>query len=77
MTKDEAVIAQTIEQLERMNRVLEHLRKEVLPKNAKMFALMAEGRGVEGQSVNLCFTTQTSRYRASNSATAPEPSPFF
>jgi hypothetical protein len=43
MTKDESIIAQTIEQLERMNRVLEHLRKEVLPKNAKMFALMAEG----------------------------------
>ena len=43
MTKDEAMIAQTIEQLELMNRVLEHLRKEVLPKNVKMFALMAEG----------------------------------
>ena len=43
MTKDEAVLAQTIEQLELMNRVLEHLRKDVLPKNAKMFALMAEG----------------------------------
>ena len=43
MTKDEAILAQTIEQLELMNRVLEHLRTEVLPRNAKMFALMAEG----------------------------------
>jgi hypothetical protein len=43
MTKDEAVLAQTIEQLELMNRVLGHLRIEVLPKNPKMFALMAEG----------------------------------
>ena len=43
MTKDEAIIAQTIEQLERMNRVLQHLRKEVLPKNVKMFAFMAGG----------------------------------
>ena len=43
MTNEEAIIAQTIEQLELMNRVLEHLRKEVLPKNVKMFALMAEG----------------------------------
>ena len=43
MTREEAIIAQTIEQLERMNLVLEHLRKEVLPKNTKMFALMAEG----------------------------------
>ena len=30
MNNNEAIIAQTIEQLERMNRVLEHLRKEVL-----------------------------------------------
>jgi hypothetical protein len=43
MTKDESVLAQTIEQLELMNRVLEHLRTQVLPKNARMFALMAEG----------------------------------
>jgi hypothetical protein len=43
MTKDETILAQTIEQLELMNRVLEHLRTEVLPKNRKMFALMAEG----------------------------------
>lgn len=43
MTKDEVTLAQTIEQLELMNKMLEHLRTEVLPKNAKMFALMAEG----------------------------------
>ncbi len=43
MKKDEAILAQTIEQLELMNRILEHLRTEILPKNRKMFALMAEG----------------------------------
>jgi len=34
MTKDEAILSQTIEQLELMNRVLEHLRTEVLPSTA-------------------------------------------
>ena len=43
MSKEHAILSQTIEQLELMNRVLEHLRTEVLPRNAKMFALMAEG----------------------------------
>lgn len=36
-------LAQTIEMLELMNDALRHLRKEVLPKNPRMFALMAEG----------------------------------
>ena len=43
MSKEHAILSQTIEQLELMNRVLEHLRTDVLPKNARMFALMAEG----------------------------------
>ncbi|MBI2949261.1 MAG: hypothetical protein HYY23_16595 [Verrucomicrobia bacterium] len=36
-------LAQTIEMLELMNDALRHLRKEVLPKNPRMFALMAQG----------------------------------
>lgn len=43
MNQDQAILAQSIEQLELINRVLEHLRTEVLPKNVKMFALMAGG----------------------------------
>jgi hypothetical protein len=36
-------LAQSIEMLELMNDALRHLRTEVLPKNPRMFALMAEG----------------------------------
>ena len=43
MNHQEAILAQTIEQLERMNRVLAHLREDVLPKNPKLFAVMIEG----------------------------------
>ena len=43
MSKETERLAQTIEMLELMNDALQHLRKEVLPKNPRMFALMAEG----------------------------------
>ena len=43
MSNEAERLAQTIECLEMMNDALQHLRKEVLPKNPKMFALMAEG----------------------------------
>ena len=43
MSHEEAVLGQTIEQLERMNVALAHLRTEVLPQNPRMFAVMAEG----------------------------------
>jgi len=43
MSKEAERLAQTIEMLELMNQVLRHLRTEVLPKNPRMFALMAEG----------------------------------
>ena len=43
MSKETERLAQTIEMLELMNDALRHLRKEVLPKNPRMFALMAEG----------------------------------
>jgi hypothetical protein len=43
MSKETERLAQTIEMLELMNDALRHLRREVLPKNPRMFALMAEG----------------------------------
>ena len=43
MSKDAETLAQTIEMLELMNESLRHLRTEVLPRNPRMFALMAEG----------------------------------
>jgi hypothetical protein len=43
MTNDEARLAKTIEQLELMNDALRVLRLEILPKNARLFAVMAEG----------------------------------
>ena len=43
MNQQGAILAGTIEHLERMNRVLAHLRQDVLPKNPKSFAVMIEG----------------------------------
>ena len=43
MSKEAERLAQTIEMLELMNDALRHLRTEVLPKNPRMFVLMAEG----------------------------------
>jgi hypothetical protein len=43
MNKQSERLAQSIEMLELMNDALRHLRTEVLPKNPRMFALMAEG----------------------------------
>lgn len=41
--KTEAVLIQTVEQLERMNEALAALRRELLPGQPKKFALLAEG----------------------------------
>ncbi len=43
MSKEQEILVQTIEQLERMNRVLAHLRQDVLPQNPKLFKIMIEG----------------------------------
>ena len=43
MSKETERLGQTTEMLELMNDALRHLRKEVLPKNPRMFALMAQG----------------------------------
>ena len=43
MSHEAERLAQTIECPEMMNDALRHLRTEVLPKNPRTFALMAEG----------------------------------
>jgi hypothetical protein len=43
MTIEENKLAKTIEQLELMNDALRVLRLEILPKNSRLFAVMAEG----------------------------------
>ena len=42
MIKSEAILAQTVEQLERMSEALAALRKELLPAQPKKFAVLAE-----------------------------------
>ena len=39
----EATLTQTVEQLERMNEALASLRRELLPREPKKFAILAEG----------------------------------
>ncbi len=41
--KTEAILTQTVEQLERMNEALAMLRRELLPGQPKKFAILAEG----------------------------------
>lgn len=41
--KTEAILTQTMDQLERMNEALTALRRELLPGQPKKFAILAEG----------------------------------
>jgi hypothetical protein len=41
--KTEAILTQTVEQLERLNEALGALRRELLPAQPKKFAILAEG----------------------------------
>jgi hypothetical protein len=43
MNKTEAILTQTVEQLERLNAALAALRRELLPGQPKKFAILAEG----------------------------------
>ena len=43
MNKTEAILTQTVEQLERMTEALAALRRELLPGQPKKFAILAEG----------------------------------
>ncbi|HXP59855.1 MAG TPA: hypothetical protein VN829_05140 [Dongiaceae bacterium] len=43
MNKTEAILTQTVEQLERMNEALAALRRELLPGQPRKLAILAEG----------------------------------
>ena len=43
MKNTEAILAQTVEQLEKMNEALVGLRREHLPNQPRKFAILAEG----------------------------------
>lgn len=43
MIKSDAEFQETLEQLERMYRALAALRRDILPRNPRTFAVMAEG----------------------------------
>ena len=43
MNKTEAILNQTLEQLEHMNEALAALRRELLPAQPRKFAILAEG----------------------------------
>ncbi len=43
MNGNEAILTQTVEQLEHMNEALSALRRELLPGQPKKFAILAEG----------------------------------
>jgi hypothetical protein len=43
MNQREAILTQTVEQLERLNEALSALRRELLPGQPKKFAILAEG----------------------------------
>ena len=43
MNKPEAILTQTVEQLEHMNEAIVALRRELLPSQPKKFAILAEG----------------------------------
>ena len=43
MNNTAAILEQTVEQLERMNTALSALRRELLPRQPRKFAILAEG----------------------------------
>jgi hypothetical protein len=70
MNKTEAILTQTVEQLERMNEALAALHRELLPGQPKKFAILAEGpledmRRLQGEIERL-----TAEITASSSAAA-------
>jgi len=65
MNKTEAILTQTVEQLERMNEALTALRRELLPGQPKKFAILAEGpledmRRLQGEIERLTAEVATS-----------------
>ncbi|HEU0008615.1 MAG TPA: hypothetical protein VFT34_02250 [Verrucomicrobiae bacterium] len=68
MSKEAERLAQTIEMLELMNDALRHLRTEVLPRNPRMFVLMAEGPLEEMRRLQAQIEQLTGELAASTTA---------
>jgi hypothetical protein len=62
MIKNDHEFQQTLEQLERMYRALAALRKDVLPKNPRTFAVLAEGPLITSGSSSTNWSSIECRY---------------
>ena len=70
MNKPEAILTQTVEQLERMNETLVALRRELLPAQPKKFAILAEGPLEELRRLQLEIEQLTAQIATAASAPA-------
>jgi hypothetical protein len=70
MNKPEAILAQTVEQLERMSEALAALRKELLPGQPKKFAILAEGPLEEMRRLQVEIEQLTAQITAGSPAAA-------
>ena len=70
MIKTEAILTQTVEQLERMTDALTALRKELLPGQPKKFAILAEGPLEEMRRLQAEIEQLTAEIAAGSSAAA-------
>ena len=62
--KTEAILTQTVEQLEKMNEALGELRRELLPGQPKKFAILAEGPLEEIRRLQIEVESLTARIAA-------------
>ncbi len=70
MNKAEAILNQTVEQLELMNEALGALRRELLPGQPKKFAILAEGPLEEIRRLQSEIEQLTAEITAGSSAAA-------
>ena len=67
MNKTEAILTQTVEQLEHMDEALAALRRELLPAQPKKFAILAEGPLEDMRRLQM----ETARLAAEIAASSP------
>lgn len=70
MSNTEAILTQTVEQLERMTEALGALRKELLPGQPKKFAILAEGPLEEMRRLQDQIEQLTTQIAVGSAATA-------
>ena len=70
MNKTEAILNQTVEQLQRLNEALAALRRELLPGQPKKFAILAEGPLEEMRRLQVEIDQLTAEIAARSPATA-------